>query len=118
MIARIWRGVTKESKADEFFDYMLKTGVKDLRATEGNLGALVLRHVDEGHADFLLISLWKSLDHIRRFAGDDIDKAVYYSEDKKYLDKLEPKVVHYDVLVGLEQFVDDDETAGDSAAGT
>ncbi|NIM75224.1 MAG: hypothetical protein GTO21_00690, partial [Armatimonadetes bacterium] len=88
MIARIWRGATEESKADEFIDYMLKTGVRDLRATEGNLGALVLRRVNHGHAEFLLISLWRSLDAIRRFAGDDIEKAVYYSEDKKYLDKL------------------------------
>lgn len=117
MIARIWRGATEESKADEFIDYMLKTGVKDLRATEGNLGVMVFRHVNHGHAEFLLISLWKSLDAIRRFAGDDIDKAVYYPGDKEYLDKLEPEVVHYDVVVGLEQFVIDDETTSDSAAG-
>ena len=117
MIARIWRGVTKESKAEEFFSYMLKTGVKGLRATEGNLGVLVLRHVNREHVEFLLISLWKSFDAIRRFAGDSIDKAVYYPEDKKYLIALEPKVVHYEVLAGPKQFVSDDETANDSAAG-
>lgn len=117
MIARIWRGVTEESKADEFFDYMLRTGVKDLRATEGNLGALVLRQVNQGHAEFLLISLWKSLDAIRRFAGDDIDKAVYHSEDKKYLNKLEPKVVHYEVLVAPKQFANNSEASSHSAEG-
>ncbi len=30
MIARIWRGVTPELKADRYFDYLMTTGVKDL----------------------------------------------------------------------------------------
>ncbi len=100
MIARIWHGVTPESKADEYFDYLMKTGVKDLRSTKGNQGVYVLRRQGKGHAEFLLISLWGSLDEIEGFAGPDIEKAVYYPEDKDFLLELEPKVAHYDVLAG------------------
>ncbi len=46
----------------------------------------------------LKIESWESWDAIRRFAGDDIDAAVYYPEDKEYLLTLEPKVIHYEVL--------------------
>jgi len=102
MIVRIWRGVVEESKADKFFNYMLQTGVKGLRSTKGNQGVLVLRHVSEGYAEFLLISLWESFDAIRRFAGNDVDKAVYYPEDKDFLIKLEPRVQHYEVLYKCE----------------
>jgi heme-degrading monooxygenase HmoA len=102
MIARIWRGVTPELKADQYFDYLMATGVKDLRATEGNRGVMVFRRVSDGQAEFLLISLWESLDAIRRFAGDEIDTAVYYPEDKEYLLALEPKVMHYEVLDDLQ----------------
>lgn len=99
MIARVWHGVTRESHADEYFEYMTETGVKDLRCTEGNRGVYVLRRVHEGHAEFLFISLWESYDAIRRFAGADIEKAVYYPKDKEFLLELEPNVTHYDVAV-------------------
>ncbi len=98
MIVRIWHGVTPESKADQYLDYLKATGVKDYRATEGNRGVQVLRSTSEGRADFLTISWWESFEAIRRFAGDEIDKAVYYPEDKEYLLELEPKVAHYEVL--------------------
>jgi heme-degrading monooxygenase HmoA len=59
----------------------------------------VLRRISEGQAEFLLISLWDSFDSIRRFAGDEVEKAVYYDEDKEYLLEFEPNVTHYEVLV-------------------
>ncbi len=98
MIARIWRGVTPESKADDYAGYLAATGLKDYAAVEGNRGVFCLRRVSEGKAEFVLITLWDSWDAIRRFAGDDVERAVYYPEDKAYLLELEPKVKHYEVL--------------------
>jgi heme-degrading monooxygenase HmoA len=99
MIARIWRGITPESKADEYFDYLKATGIKDYRETEGNQGVFVLRSIRGGRAEFLLLTLWESWDAIQQFAGDDVEKAVYYPEDQDYLLSLDPKVEHYDVLL-------------------
>ncbi len=50
-------------------------------------------------AEFLIISYWESYDAIRTFAGEDIDQAVYYPEDKEFLLEYEPDVVHYEVFV-------------------
>jgi len=97
MIARIWRGATLESNAERYMDYMETTGVKDCRATEGNRGVMVLRRTNQGQAEFVFVSLWESQDAIRRFAGDDVERAVYYPEDKEYLLALEPKVEHWEV---------------------
>jgi heme-degrading monooxygenase HmoA len=77
----------------------MKTGLKDYRATEGNRGVYVLRRVGEGRAEFLLISLWESFDAIRRFAGPEIENAVYYPKDKEFLLELDPHVLHYEVVV-------------------
>ncbi len=99
MIARIWKGRTLASKADRYMEYMTDTGVKDLLATEGNQGVYVLRRIDGDQAEFIFISLWESFDAIRRFAGEEIDRAVYYPEDKDNLLALDPKVTHYEVLV-------------------
>jgi len=50
----------------------------------------------------LLFSLWDSVDSIRQFAGDDIDKAVYcFPEDPDFLLELELWVKHYEVLAFL-----------------
>jgi heme-degrading monooxygenase HmoA len=103
MIARIWKGVTPESKADRYLEYLMTTGVKELRATEGNRGVYVLRRIDHGQAEFTFISLWESWEAIRRFAGDDVERAVYYPEDKDYLLSLDPKVMHYEVLVAPDK---------------
>jgi len=45
------------------------------------------------------ISLWDSFEAVRRFAGEEIDRAVYYPEDGDYLLALDPKVAHHEVLV-------------------
>lgn len=100
MIARTWHGVTPASKADEYLEFLKRTGVNDYRATKGNRGVLLLRNVGKDRADFLLISFWDDVEAIRRFAGPDVEKAFYYPEDKDFLLEFEPTVHHYDVLVG------------------
>jgi heme-degrading monooxygenase HmoA len=98
MIARFWRGVTRNSMAREYFEYLKKTGLKEYRSTEGNRGVYVFKRVENDRAVFLLMSLWDSYDAIKKFAGPDFEKAVYYPEDKNFLLELEPNVIHYEIL--------------------
>jgi len=98
MIARIWRGVTRLVDKDTYYDYLHKTGLSEYKETQGNRGVRVLRRVYDDKVEFLLITLWDSLDAIKSFAGQDYEKAVYYPEDKKYLLGLDPHVTHYEVL--------------------
>ncbi len=99
MIVRIWHGRTPADKGDAYLDYLKRTGVTNYRATEGNRGVYVLRSSENGVADFLLLSLWDSMDSVRAFAGDDPGKAVYYPEDDAYLLEREPGVRHYEALI-------------------
>jgi len=98
MIARLWHGITHRAKSDRYLEYLKETGVKDYVATEGNKGVYVLRRMEGDRAHFLIISLWNSFSSIEKFAGKDIEKAVYYPEDKDYLLEFEPSVQHYEVL--------------------
>ncbi len=98
MIARFWRGVTHKAKADQYFDYLMRTGIKDYQSTQGNRGVYVLRRFSGDRAEFLLMTLWESFDAIKKFAGPDVERAVYYPEDKDFLLELEPTVMHYEVL--------------------
>ncbi len=102
MIARTWHGTVPAEKARTYHDYLMETGVPDLKATAGNLGVYVLRRIDGDQAHFLMISLWATSEDIRAFAGDDISIARYYPEDESFLLELEPHVTHYEVLTGPE----------------
>jgi heme-degrading monooxygenase HmoA len=102
MIMRIWRGVTKTSQSDDFFCYLMKTGVPWYRTLAGNRGVFILRRAKKEKSEFLLLSLWDSVDSIKRFAGPDIDKAIYnFPKDREYLLKLESQVAHYELLADI-----------------
>lgn len=98
-IARTWHGRVPVDKADKYYQYLMRTGVKDYRSIEGNQGVFIFRRYEKGVAHFLLVTLWDSRDSIRAFAGTDIDRARYYPEDSEYLLELEPHVTHYEVLL-------------------
>lgn len=100
MIARIWRGEVAPERADEYLDYLNRTGVPDYRATEGNRGVYVLRRIEDGRAHFLTVSFWGSIEEIEGFAGPEPEKARYYPKDEKFLLDFEPTVGHYEVVVG------------------
>ena len=98
MIVRTWRGFTRESDKDTYVEYLKKTGLKEYTETPGNRGVWTLRRVRDGKAEFLLITMWDSYDAIKAFAGPDYGKAVYYSEDEKFLLEKDPYVSHYELL--------------------
>jgi heme-degrading monooxygenase HmoA len=98
MIVRSWRGTTKSSDADEYFEYLLHTGVKFYQTTPGNLGVFVLKRDLEAKTEFLLLSLWESMEAVKRFAGPEPQRAVFYPEDEAFLVDYETTVDHYEVL--------------------
>ena len=98
MIARTWKGTVRRSDADEYAAYIRDTGFAEYGETEGNLGAWMLRRDDGERTEFITLSLWESEDAIRAFAGDDIEAAVLYLEDRRYLIDGESAVTHYQVV--------------------
>jgi heme-degrading monooxygenase HmoA len=98
LIARTWHGRVPAEKADEYYAYLLRTGLAEYASTPGNRGVTVLRRTDNGVTHFLLITVWESIDAIKAFAGEDYERARYFSEDDEYLLEREPFVTHYEVL--------------------
>jgi len=99
IIARIWHGRTPSSKADGYYQYLNENGVKKIKSIEGNLGIQVFRRVEKDVTHFTVISYWKSLESIRKFAGSDIEKTNHLPRDKEFLLELEPNVVHHEVIL-------------------
>jgi antibiotic biosynthesis monooxygenase (ABM) superfamily enzyme len=97
VIARVWRGATRGDDAEKYAGYLEETGMRSVRAIDGSRGTLVLRRVDGDRAEFVTVLLFDSLDDVHAFARDEIDRAVFYPEDDRYLVERDLHVAHYDV---------------------
>lgn len=96
MIAREWRGTIRAEHAEEYIAYIWATGGGEYGRTPGNLGAWVMSRVSGDRAEIVALSFWDSREAIEAFAGPDIERAVLYPEDEKYL--LAPSTItHYDI---------------------
>jgi len=99
MIARIWSGTVRTTDAERYADYIRDTGFAEYGRTPGNRGAWLLRRDDGDDAttQFITLSMWEDIAAIRAFAGDDIEAAVLYPEDERYLVDGGTDIRHYEI---------------------
>lgn len=97
MIARIWRGTVRADDAAGYASYIQETGIDSYKKTPGNRGAWALWRADGDRAEFITVSFWESRQAIQGFAGQDIEKAVFYPEDDRFLIERDLAVRHYEV---------------------
>jgi heme-degrading monooxygenase HmoA len=96
MIARMWRGWVRTERIAEYVGIVERTGMAGYRTTPGNRGAqLMTRDLGDGRTELVTLSWWEDLDHVRAFAGDDIETAKYYPEDDEFLLDREETVAHF-----------------------
>jgi len=100
VVARIWRGAVRAADADEYAHYMRRTGVAGYVSTPGNRGAWMLRRDVDDRTEFVMFTLWDSLEAVKAFAGDDYERAVFYPEDDRYLIERDRTSSHYEVEEG------------------
>ncbi len=102
MIARIWRGAVRREDGDAYADYMQATGVAGYSATPGNLGVTMLRRDVDDRCEFVMFTLWESLEAVKRFAGDDHETAVFYPEDDRFLIERDETSSHWEIAARVE----------------
>lgn len=103
MIARIWRGWTTRADADAYVEYLQATGAPGSLGTPGNRGFFIMHRANGEREEFVTLSLWDSLEAVKAFAGEDVEKAVFYPEDERYLVEREWTVAHYDWITGRDR---------------
>ena len=97
MIARIWKGAVRQGDGDDYARYMRETGVAEYARTPGNRGVWMLRRDHDDRTEFVMFTLWDSLEAVRSFAGDDYETAVFYPEDDRFLVERDLTATHYQV---------------------
>jgi hypothetical protein len=83
------------SKGNEYLDLMRSVALPEYLATRGNRGAWCLYRAEADLTHFEMLTFWDDIDAIKRFAGDDYNRAKYYDFD--YLIEMEAHVRHYEM---------------------
>jgi heme-degrading monooxygenase HmoA len=97
MIARIWKGAVRSEDGDAYASYMQATGIAGYTHTPGNRAAFMLRREVGDRCEFVMVTLWDSMQAVTAFAGPEPERAVFYPEDDRYLVERDLTVEHYEV---------------------
>ena len=101
MISRIWHGYTTLENADAYEKLLREeifVGIKNRKIT-GYKGIQLLRRQLETETEFITIMWFDSYDSVKRFAGDDYEKAVVPDKAQKILSRYDRESQHYDVII-------------------
>ena len=98
MIVRMWHGRVPTSKARVYREFTNRRAIPDYQSVRGNISVHILERQEGEVTHFITLTFWESLEAIKGFAGDNIERAKYYPEDKDFLLEFEPTVVHYEVV--------------------
>jgi heme-degrading monooxygenase HmoA len=99
MIVRIWSARTSadpDAYENEFRTHVLAA----LSGLDGFRGAYLLRRTYATGTEFVTLTLFDSLDDVRRFAGPDVDAANVSPAARAVLDDVDERVRHYAVVTG------------------
>ena len=97
-IMRLWHGQVANEKADDYEKFMIERAAPDYGSVEGLLKLYFQRKNEEKQAHFLLVTLWDSIESVKKFAGNNPEIAKYYPEDDDFLLEKEKYVSMYEVF--------------------
>ena len=97
-VMRLWHGKVAIEKADDYEKFLIERAVPDYESVDGLLKLYFQRKNDGKIAHFLLITIWDSMESIKKFAGPEPELAKYYPEDDNFLLEKERYVSIYQIF--------------------
>ncbi|MGB7847879.1 MAG: hypothetical protein WBL63_19870 [Candidatus Acidiferrum sp.] len=97
MVVRFWSARTTQVRFPDYLRHFNEHVLPILRAVDGFLEARVLSQSDEVVVQFIVETLWSSMEAIDRFAGPDREAAVIADEALNLLTSYDRRVRHYHV---------------------
>ena len=100
MIVRAWRGYASLAASDAYSRHLLGTVRPKLERLTGFRGLYLLSRRLPSEVEYEVLTLWDSMDAIRAFAGDRVERAVVEPEAAAVLTRFDQEVRHYEVVAG------------------
>jgi heme-degrading monooxygenase HmoA len=102
MVVRAWRGYGAVTEGEAYPRHLLESVQPKLEQLPGFQGLYLLRRRGPEEIEFLVLTLWESMDAIRAFAGERPELAVIEPEARTALLRFDSTVQHYEVLAAPE----------------
>lgn len=117
MIGRLWRGWTRRENADAYEALLRNEFLPGIHRVPGYRGAYLFRRKAAGEVEFVTLTLFESMDAVRAFAGDDVERAVVPAKARALLARFDERSAHYRTLVEPRAAEDGPAEGGGSTAG-
>jgi heme-degrading monooxygenase HmoA len=98
MISRHWKGTARPGQEARYVEHLRTDTFPKLREIGGFRGASILRRSVPKGTEFLVVTLWNSLEAIRSFAGQNPETAVVPPSVQAMMTDYDRQAVHYDVV--------------------
>jgi heme-degrading monooxygenase HmoA len=96
LIARVWHGWTKPEDGDAYEEFLQARVFPALAdRVPGLRDGYVLRRLDQGEDEFVVITFFDSLDAVRLFAGEDYETPVIEPDAARLLTRGDERAAHY-----------------------
>ena len=79
-ILRMWRARSTPDKSGEYVQHATSRVCPTLRAIAAHRGAYLLRRAVGGAVELVVLTIWESMESVRKFAGDEPEQAVVEPE--------------------------------------
>lgn len=102
-VLRLWKGRAAAAKAGEYVKHLTEKVFPQIRSIPGHRGAYLLRRSISNDIEFLVLTLWASMDAIRKFAGLEPEKAVVEPAARAVLSDFDEAVTHYEIVAHTDE---------------
>jgi heme-degrading monooxygenase HmoA len=97
-ISRHWRGLCRADQAAAYVEHLRNETFPAVQAMPGFLESAILQRQLPQGVEFIVITVWASLDAIKAFAGDKVESAVVPEKVKAMMVEFDPAARHYEML--------------------
>jgi heme-degrading monooxygenase HmoA len=101
MITRNWTGVVKAERVHDYIAHLQNDTFKKLSTIKGFINASILRREVTDGVEFLVITMWETMEAIQEFAGPNADIAVVPQIAQDMMVRYDPVVRHYKEVLTL-----------------
>jgi len=106
VIVRLWRARAGTANERAYADHFRRNVLPQLEAIPGFRGATLLRAARGDEVELVVLTRWRSMDAIRAFAGEEVERAVVEPEAAAALVDYDLAVSHYEIVEETRHGVD------------